>query len=230
MNTAGNASLYMLGGVSGIVGTVSYVAAISVSPGVMGTYILAMTWPILSIVFIYALYRFIGTENQSAANQLAFLFGCLAFTLVAGMISIQLAVRIGIGEYMATSPAGQSELLEVSKRAVRLVDMGLDVAWDLFIGTTLIFLSVSLGGHDRFGRRWGIPAALLGAALIVLNVVTFPWPPDTRQLFDIGPAVGLFIIGLSIRLLQLGRQTKTASAIPRNADAHRALDGSPGNH
>ena len=92
------------------------------------------------------------------------------------------------------------------RRSLRLVDMGLDVAWDVFIGTALIFLSFALTGHNRFGRWWSIPSALLGGTLIVLNVITFPWPPSSRKLFDIGPAIGVFIIALSTRLLILGRR------------------------
>jgi peptidoglycan/LPS O-acetylase OafA/YrhL len=90
------------------------------------------------------------------------------------------------------------------RQSIRLVDMGIDVAWDLFIGTSLIFLCFALAGDARFGLRWAIPGAVLGFVLIVLNVSTFPWPPNTRGLFDIGPAVGVFIIALSLRLLQLG--------------------------
>ena len=79
-------------------------------------------------------------------------------------------------------------------------------------------LSFALFSHNRFGRWWGIPSALLGGALIVLNVVTFPWPPNSRNLIDIGPAIGLFIIALSTRLLLLGSRMRETSATSENAD------------
>jgi hypothetical protein len=82
------------------------------------------------------------------------------------------------------------------------------VAWDILIGTSLIFLSFALARNNRFGTWWALPAGLLGGLLIVLNVSTFPWPPNTQGLFDIGPAIGLFIIALSVRLVLLGIRMK----------------------
>jgi hypothetical protein len=198
--------LFVAGGISGVLGTLCYVVAITVSLNHIATYVLAMAWPILSIVFVFSLYRFIALDNQSAANQLAFVFACLAFALVAAMMSAQLAVKIGIEEYIARSTGNEQEFLSMMRQSIRLVDMGLDVAWDVFIGIALIFLSVALKGHHHFGLWWSIPSALLGIALIVLNVFTFPWPPDIQGLFDIGPAVGVYIIALSTRLFVLGKR------------------------
>jgi hypothetical protein len=45
---------------------------------------------------------------------------------------------------------------------------------------------------------------VLGAALIVLNAATFPWPPADRGLIDIGPFIGIFVMVLAARLSILG--------------------------
>jgi hypothetical protein len=169
-----------------------------------------MAWPVLSVIFVFSLYEHIKMDRHSSANQLAFLFAAIGFAIVAVMISIQLAVRAGIEEHIANSPENQ-DFLNLMRRSIRLVDMGIDVAWDLFIGTSLIFLCFALIKHKSFGRRWAVPAGLLGGLLIVLNVSTFPWPPNTQGLFDIGPAIGLFIIALSVRLLLLGFRMKYVS-------------------
>ncbi len=205
-----NPRLIILGGFSGITGILCYgvVAATSLSPVL--TYAVAMAWPVLSIVFVYALYRYISAERQTAANQLAFVFAGLAFTVVACMISVQLAVNMGMEEAIreAGASSGQQELLSTIRRSMRWVDLGMDVAWDIFIGVALLFLSFALGRHKRFGRWWGIPSGVLGGGLIVLNIWTFPWPPVARNLFDIGPVIGLFILVLSIKLVLLGRELK----------------------
>lgn len=202
--------LYVLGGIAGIAGTLCYIAAISVPAGVTLSYLFAMAWPLLSIIFVFALYRYIALERQSAANQLALVFSALAFTLVAAMLSIQLAVQTGMDEHLARTPESE-EMLKMIRRSLRLVDLGLDVAWDLFIGTGLTFLCFALARHNQFGYRWGIPAGVLGCLLMALNAATFPWPPDTQGLFDVGPMIGLFIIALSVRLLQLGIRIQRAS-------------------
>jgi hypothetical protein len=45
-----------------------------------------------------------------------------------------------------------------------------------------------------------------------LNAATFPWPQGDQGLFDIGPFIGVFILGLAARLMRLGRST--AASIP----------------
>jgi hypothetical protein len=166
-----------------------------------------MCWPVLSIVFVFFLVQYIEHGRPAPANQLSFVFAVLGFAMVAGMISIQLAVRTGMEEYLAGF-SENDELLKALRRSSRLVDMGLDVAWDMFIGTSLILLCFALLRHPDFGIWWGIPAGLLGLLLIVLNVITYPWPPDTKGLIDVGPVIGLYIIALSSRLIVLGIRWK----------------------
>jgi hypothetical protein len=206
-----NRRLCVLGGISGIVGTLCYVIGITMSFSPALTYAVVMAWPVLSIVFVFALNRYVALEKDTASNQLAFIFACLGFTLVASMMSVQLAVTIGMDSSITKEAGSQQELLTTVKHSMRWVDMGIDVAWDVFIGTALLFLSIVLSVHTRFGFWWGIPAGLLGAGLIILNISTFPGPPGTRGLFDVGPVIGLFIIALSGRLLLLGNHLRGTS-------------------
>lgn len=191
-------------GVSGVAGTLCYVAAIFLPMGERVAYAVVMAWPVLSIVFAYGLFRLLEAERESAANRLAFLFACLAFATLAAMISVQMAVRMGIAEEAAAAPPGDKGLYDPLLAALRLVDYGLDVAWDVLIGTCLAFLGAAIGGDRRFGRGWGWPASLLGAGLVILNLITFPHPPADAGLFDLGPFIGLFIIALSARLAAVG--------------------------
>jgi hypothetical protein len=90
-----------------------------------------------------------------------------------------------------------TDLAVAIRRTVRLVDFGLDVAWDMFIGASLLCIGFAMRPHSKLGWKWGLPAVLFGAALIVLNAITFPWPPDTRGLLDIGPFIGFYIMALA---------------------------------
>lgn len=207
MEAGDNRRLAVTGGTCGIAGTLFYILAVAVPmPGWL-SYLLGMGWPILSIVFAYCLYRLIAVHNDGIMNRLAFLFACIGFSVVATMISVQFAIRTGMAEFMSATIPGEDNLLGIIKRSVRLVDMGMDVAWDFFIGTSLICLAVALSSHPRFGRAWGLASALAGAGLITLNVATFPWPPNSRGLIDLGPFIGLFIILLGSRMLLLSGGT-----------------------
>lgn len=161
-------------------------------------------WPVLSIVYSYGLYHYVAVEQESTANRLSFVFVALAFTTVLAMIIVQLAIGAGLPEFTQGLDESTARAL---RRGLRLVDLGLDVAWDMLIGTALIFSGLAIRVRRGLGLWWGITSVLLGAALILLNASTFPWPPGDRGLFDIGPFIGVFVMFLAARLAWLGKKT-----------------------
>jgi hypothetical protein len=192
-------TLWVRGGVAGVVSVVCYVLAITLPwpetrIGTTASLLVVSAWPILSVVYSYALYHFIAAERDSAVNSLGFVFAVAGFATVLAMIVVQLAVGAGMAEITAGL---DEETARALRRGLRLVDHGLDVAWDFLIGMAL----------SGFGPVWASISALLGAALIALNAATFPWPPADRGLVDIGPLIGVFVIVLASRLTVLGRRT-----------------------
>jgi len=145
-------------------------------------------------------------ERNSTANRLAFVFAVTAFTTVLAMVVVQFAIGAGFGEI---TKGLDDQLGNALWRSLRMVDIGLDVAWDMLIGTALIFLGIAIWRRSGFGLGWAVPSVILGIALILLNAATFPWPPADRGLFDVGPIVGLFVIALATRLTVLGRRVAT---------------------
>jgi hypothetical protein len=205
---AHNRNLCVWGGIAGVTGTLCYVLAAVVSwpesrAATSALLLVVSAWPILSIIYSYALYTFVAAEHESAANRLAFVFAALAFATVLGMIVVQLAVGAGLGD--ATASVDEAARTAF-RRGLNLVDLGLDVAWDMLIGTALIFSGVAMWWRRGLGVAWAVPSILLGAALIVLNAATFPTPPGNAGLIDIGPGIGVFVILLSVRLILLGRR------------------------
>ena len=134
------------------------------------------------------------------------MFAVVAFTTVLGMIVVQLAVGAGIGEITKGLDEPAAKAL---RRGLRMIDLGLDVAWDMLIGTALILWGAAMRGRSGLGPWWALPSAVMGAALIVLNAATFPWPPADRGLVDIGPFIALFMVALAMRLTILGRRAQT---------------------
>lgn len=203
-----NRSLWIWSGIAGVAGTVSYIVAITVpwpetQLGRSAGLTVVTIWPVLSIVYAYGLYDFVAAETPGVANRLAFLFAVTGFTTVLAMIVVQLAVDAGFAEINRGLDAQAAATV---KRGLRLIDQGLDVSWDILIGTSLVFSGVAARRRRGLGPGWGFPLMALGAGLIVLNIATFPWPPGSRGLFDIGPFIGLFEIALAARLVALGRR------------------------
>jgi hypothetical protein len=189
-----------------MLGIVSYVMGVAVPwpETQLGTALalaVASAWAILSIIYSYGLYTFVAAEHESTANRLALLFAIAGFTTVLAMLVVQLAVGAGLGEITKGLDEQSATAL---RRGLRLIDHGLDVAWDMLIGTALVFSGASMRPRTGLGLAWAVPSAALGIALIALNAATFPWPPAARGLFDIGPLIGVFVFALAARLAVLG--------------------------
>lgn len=198
--------LLAIGGACGVASFVLYVLLITLSLSdapsqyeLSRTFLLAATFPVLGIIFSYALYTLIALERQGAANRLAFLFSVAALTIVAMMFAIQLAVRFGAKAYLSGIAQPGSFL-----RALRMLDMGLDVVFDVFLGWAMMVIALPMYRHTRLGAVWAVPSFVLGLLLIALNVATFPFPPATKGLFDIGPAIGVYNLLLSVRVMMVG--------------------------
>jgi len=207
-----NPGLWRIGGVAGMVGICCYILAITLpwpetQLGTSASLLVVSAWPILSIIYSCALYSFVAAEREGVANRLGLVFAIAAFTMVLAMIVVQLAVGSALGEITRDLDQQTARAL---RRGLRMIDLGLDVAWDMLIGTALIFSGFAIRKRSGLGLGWAIPSMALGIALIGLNAATFPWPPGDRGLVDIGPVIGMFVLVLSARLALLGGR-----AVPR---------------
>jgi hypothetical protein len=198
-------------GIFGIVAVVCYfIGAVAELPLPDGIGLLIFFgFPGFGIAQWYLLRNILSAEDSSTTGDLALIFAAAGFTLLTAMVMVQMATRLGIADLQsqATSEAQGSELKMILK-GVRFVDLGLDVAWDFFIGTAFILTGIGTRRVPGLGLVWGLPLSTLGALLIALNAWTFPWPPNTRGLFDIGPFCASYMLIFSIRLVLLGRRTR----------------------
>lgn len=197
---------WLAGGIAGVVAVACYVLAITLpwpetQLGTSSVLLVVCAWPILSIVYSYGLYSYVAVERESLANRLGFVFAVAAFATVLAMIVVQLAIGAAIGEI---AQGLDQQAARALRRGLRMVDLGLDVTWDLLIGMALVFSGAAMRARRGLGPGWGMPLIALGVALIVLNAATFPWPPADRGLFDIGPFIALFMMALAARLATLG--------------------------
>jgi len=209
-----NPRLWYGGGIAGVLSACAYFAAIffpwpetqlgtSTAVGVVSAF------PILGIVACYALCSFIAAEREVAANRIAFAFAVAGFSTLLAMLLVQIAVTSGLPEITRDLDASTAKVL---RRSIRMVDMGLDVAWDLLFGTAMLFWGFALRKRSGFGPGWGFPLLALGGLLMLLNLATFPWPPGDHGSVDLGPLAGAFMLVLFIRLGFLGRRARAASA------------------
>ena len=137
--------------------------------------ILAMT-P-FAIGFAYVLSRLIAWERDGPLNQLGFVFAVVAFSILAVTQSFQNAVSIVLTDEMKAEGSGP-EAWERVYAGLNALDLGTDLAWDLFLGLWLLCIGVAMYRHSRLGARWAIPALAL---VLPFSPSTSPPPPTRRS-------------------------------------------------
>lgn len=204
-------SLLIWGGVCGVVMTVVYgvgqtlpATGIDVTPATLMQIFFwtAAAFGPMGVINSFAIYRVLAWERQGAANRLALLMSLLAYAIVTMMLLVQ-----GSVSYFAIESGSAPSLLQV----LRAVDLGMDLAWDIFMGVSLVLTAGVMRGHGRFGRWWSYAAGALGALLIVFNGVTAPVPPSSAGLVDVGPATALYGVILSAYIIRIGTQVPRPS-------------------
>lgn len=120
------------------------------------------------------------------------LVATVANVVAAAQLTAMLMVQLAVGEY---GPA--------PGRAFVAIWLGLDVAWDLYVGAGTLVFAWCLRRHPAF--RWWLaaPGLAIATLLLGLNVATFPLPPGEAGAIDAGPLVGLWYLAVSLRVAAL---------------------------
>jgi len=188
---------------------VAYAFAASELLGDVATPIVASLFGPLIAAMSVALYVLLASERTTLAGLLAAMANVAAAALVTAMVLVQIAVN---DVEAGLSPAVND--------AFEHVEFGLDLSWDVFLVAGTILFSCAMLADPRFGRRFALPGIVLAAGLYVLNFATFPTPPASEGLVDLGPLVGLWYAAVSVQALRLRQLTGR-----RDGDGSRARTG-----
>jgi hypothetical protein len=184
---------------SGSVATVAYVLLVVLSRPV---------WLVALIVFVFAGGLSVGSIaiwRLLSSNETSELLAMLsaASNTIAGALFVAMAlVQINI-----------KDVADPPDESLRAVYWGLDVAWDLYLSAGTLGFAVAFLRVDWF-RRWAIPGIVVALALFALNIATFPEPPASAGLVDVGPLVGLWYFTIALRAIFILRNDQTLAAAP----------------
>jgi hypothetical protein len=186
------------GAVAGIIALLAYVVLSAVdAPGpvaVMLSFAFGFGFTIASI----GLYLGVTRDVAPRLALLAAVANSLAAAELVAMLLVQLAVKS-----VAPHP----------DPAFTSIWLGLDVAWDLFGGVGTVLFGVALCYHPRFRPLMAGSGILVGMVLLILNIATFPTPPASAGLIDVGPIVGLWYTALLVRVLAVSRLNPPQRAV-----------------
>ena len=177
----------------GILADVAYTGLFAPLPDTVRLYMGMAFGPLLSLAFI-GLYHFFKLHRKTVMLQAATVFAVIAGTLVNLMVVVQSAI-------FWTIPLDGREGLGLAWDGLNMVQLGMDVSWDIYFSLATMLLGLLMFRHPRFGAIWGTVALLVGGGLLVLNLATFPDPPGEAGSVDLGSLSGVLYLFVSIRVL-----------------------------
>jgi hypothetical protein len=152
------------------------------------------------------LYHVLRLRRRTVSLDLGVVANVAAGVTVTLMLMAQLGLKgwfeleFGDGATDSTERA-----LHAAFEAANGIQLGLDVAWDVFLVLGTVLLAMNMWRHPRFGRAIAATGIAIAVALIAINLATFPEPPGHAGLVDPGPFIGLWYVVASVRLLRSGR-------------------------
>lgn len=167
------------------------------------TVILACLFGPLLGVGSLVLYYFLKIYQKTVSGLLAVISNIAAAIVVNLMLIVQLSVNLSMDELMNSAGGAISEqTMRWVWRVVDRVQLGMDVSWDFFIATGTILFGIAMMKHPRFGKIFGILGMFVGLLLLGFNLSTFPVPPGNAGLIDLGPALGLWYLAVTIQVIR----------------------------
>lgn len=146
----------------------------------------------------------LAPEVAPAKLQLCRIFLVAAFTLFTVMIVIQQMVLLQFREMQAaTEDPAAAETLRLVFNGVNLVQLGIDVAFDVFYCLGVVQLGGAMYRHPQFGRVLGGFGMASAGALLALNIAAFPHVPSEIGFVDLGPVTGVWWLVVIAHLLRL---------------------------
>ena len=183
--------------VTGIGAIISYTLAVVLSGPYLALVIVAGAFGPLLAAASLGLYHVLAETGNPVLLQLAVLFNGLGAALFTTMLLVQLA----IGHQLQSIDKETINLTSL-RTALVGVQLGMDVAWDIFISLGTLLFAISMLADPRFGWILGIAGMLIALALLVLNLWTFPTPPAAKNLVDLGPLIGVWYLAVTIMMIR----------------------------
>lgn len=182
---------------TGIGAVLSYTLLSILSGPYLAIVILASAFGPLLASASLGLYHVLAESGNQVVLQLAVLFNVLGASIFTMMLLVQLAIG-----YQMQSIGEEAQNLTALRTSLVGVQLGLDVAWDIFISLGTLLFAISMLGDARFGWILGIAGILIAVALLVLNLWTFPTPPAAKNLTDLGPLVGVWYLVVTMMMIR----------------------------
>lgn len=164
--------------------------------------VLAFIFGPLFMLSSLGLFQIIRQWKDSLVLRSGVLFNITATGFVTMMLVVQQTIFAFHDKFKAQPHEGVSdEQLMWMFREVNSVQLGIDLAWDIFISLGTFLFALSFWGHPVLKKILSASGMIVAALLLVFNLAFFPEPPGEVGAIDFGPFVALWYLILTIWIL-----------------------------
>ena len=184
---------------NGLAAVISYVTAAFVPLPEIISLLLAFAFGPFFLLASHGLYHIIRSWKESITLIVGTLFNIIGTALVTLMLVVQQTSFAFHNQYK-TEDRGTvtDEQLKWIFREVNSTQLGIDLAWDIFISAGTFFLSLSMWNHPVYRKVYSITGILVSVLLFSFNMASFPVPPSEAGSIDFGPFVALWYLTLTL--------------------------------
>ncbi|MBD0333312.1 MAG: hypothetical protein ICV66_11715, partial [Chitinophagaceae bacterium] len=150
--------------------------------------------PLLMLALL-GMYHICKDWKNSLWLQSAVVFNIVATAFVTMMFVVQQSMFLFHDKFvLQPQPTVTPEQLKLMLKEVNSVQLGMDVAWDIFICAGTFLLALSFWGHPALKKFFLAIGMVLSVLALAFNMWYFPVPPGETGSIDFGPFVALWYI------------------------------------
>ncbi len=139
--------------------------------------------------------------------RLGSIFLVISFAIFTLMVAMQQAIFAEYQQLLDASGAAEPTVpLKEAFSLVNHMQLGADVAFDIFYAIGIVFISSVLIRGRGLERLIGTYGLVVAPVLLALNVWYFPKPPAAMGSIDLGPATIVWWVALIVLASQLDKR------------------------
>ena len=144
------------GTICGFAGGLAYALAAFAPLPDTAAYAAAFAFGPLLALGLVGLYHGVATEGTGPLLQSAVILGVAGGMTVLIMLTAQQAIFALMGDAIAgAADAAAADTYRKVREGVNAVQLGIDVAWDVMIGVSVVLFALAMRRHPAYGRVVG---------------------------------------------------------------------------
>lgn len=164
--------------------------------------LLAFAFGPLFMLASVGLYFILRQWRDSINLRIAVLFNIVATAMLTMMLTVQLTIQAYHQQFKAADRGSVSdEQLKWIYQEVNSVQLGMDLAWDIFISIGTFFFAIVMYKHPKIHKILSVLGMVFALLLLGFNLAYFPEPPGEAGSVDFGPFVAIWYLALMVWML-----------------------------